>query len=145
MHCTLVCSDHPGWGTGGEGEEKKLGWGWAFKIPSGQWTLSSEQACGQLQQSVIRAGGEATQGERRRAGRGGFPQLGSQRAWQGWGDPRPRGKLPPGAPLTHTLEMRVSRVNYRKRSPRKERGSPRYPHLPPLGLNTFSQYSFALS
>ena len=63
MHCTLVCSDHPGWGTGGEGEEKKLGWGWAFKIPSGQWTLSSEQACGQLQQSVIRAGGEATQGD----------------------------------------------------------------------------------
>lgn len=75
MYCTLVCSDHPGWGTGGEGEEKKLGWGWAFKIPSGQWTLSSEQACGQLQQSVIRAGGEATQGERRRAGRGGFPDL----------------------------------------------------------------------
>ena len=73
------------------------------------------------------------------------PQLGSQRAWQGWGDLRPGGKLPPGAPLTHTLEMRVSRVNYRKRSPRKERGSPRYPHLPPLGLNTFSQYSFALS
>lgn len=73
MHRTLVCADHPGWGAGGEGE-KELGWGWAFKIPSGQWTLSSEQACGQLQ-SVIRAGGEAAQGERRRAGRGGFRDL----------------------------------------------------------------------
>lgn len=51
---TCVCRP-PGWGAGGEGE-KKLGWGWAFKIPSGQWTLSSEQTCGQLQ-SVIRAGG----------------------------------------------------------------------------------------
>lgn len=56
----------------------------------------------------------------------------------GWGD------LPPGAPLTHTLEVRASRVNCRKRGSRKGRGSPRYPHLPRLALNTFSPCSFAL-